>query len=580
MDEVSEIKARLPIEQLVGQYCQLQKKGRSFVCLCPFHNDKKPSLLVSPDKGIAYCFACSSGGDIFSFYQKIERVDFPQALKDLAERTGVQLPDRPKEEIHTRDEKERARLCLEKAVTFYAKQLQSSKPILDYLQKRGVTDEEIQTFSIGFAPDSFSATYDYLLKKGFSRSDIVSAGLAIQKDLKEERAYDRFRNRLMFPIHDAQGRIVGFGGRTMGNDDAKYINSPDDVLFHKSQVLFNAHRAKEAMRTTESAMVVEGYFDVLAARRVGIEQVVATCGTALTPDHARLLKRAVNRVLLCLDSDRAGRDAAERAFLLLAPEGLEVHGVVLPDKDPADMAQTQPELLKQMLNDGGIPYIDLVLEELKAMDLSNSAGKRKALERLRPLLQALSTSVERAHYVRSSASALQVTETQLEDDLRSALPPRPVAQQPAPGLKPHPFSPCEITLGIFLLYPQLNSLLSELIAPEEEFAVALYTALKNLPVTAAGDDVLSKLDLSQPHRERASILQLFCEEHGFGTWSELMAPREIRSNIITANREFLHKKQLDITQKLLTAQRSGKKADEELLRTQYQQLLKLSAMAR
>jgi hypothetical protein len=205
---------RLPIEQLVAQYCQLQKKGRNFVCLCPFHNDSKPSLLVSPDKGIAYCFACQTGGDIFSFYQAIEGVAFPQALKELAERAGVVLENKPGMAAPKKDEKDRARDCLLSALSFYRAQLSGSASAKEYLAKRAVPAEQIERFEIGVAPDSFSATYEHLLKQGFSRKEILAAGLGVQKELQDEKIYDRFRHRLMFPIHDPQGAIVGFGGRS------------------------------------------------------------------------------------------------------------------------------------------------------------------------------------------------------------------------------------------------------------------------------------------------------------------------------------------------------------------------------
>lgn len=341
MDSVAEIKMRLPIEQLVAQYCQLTKKGRNFVCLCPFHNDSHPSLLVSPDKGIAYCFACRSGGDIFSFYQKIEGCDFPQAIRELAEKTWVKIQERPFMGAVKKDEKDRARECVHAALRLYRDHLKQSPAAQEYLRNRGVTQEQIEQFAIGVAPNSFSATYEELLKQGFSRKEILAAGLGIQKEIREERIYDRFRNRLMFPISDAQGNLVGFGGRTLGDDgssglttgSAKYINSSDGILFHKSGILYGMHHAKDAVREKGRALLVEGYFDVLACHRVGVTHTVATCGTALTAEHVKLLKRYTETVTLCLDSDQAGQDAMERAFLLLSKEGVHVETVILPGKE-------------------------------------------------------------------------------------------------------------------------------------------------------------------------------------------------------------------------------------------------------
>ncbi len=581
MDPVFEIKARLSIEDLVGSYCQLQKKGRNFVCVCPFHNDTHPSFLVSPDKGIAYCFACQSGGDIFSFYQKIEGVDFVQALKDLAERTGVELPKHQELQSIPKDEKERLRDCLEKAKEFYRASLAASPKALEYIQKRFVTPELLAQFELGFAPDSFTATYDHLLKAGFSRSEIIAAGLGVQRELSENKIYDRFRNRLMFPIHDVQGKIIGFGGRTLGDDDAKYLNTSDGPLYHKSQVLFGLHHAKEALREAGRAILVEGYFDVLACHRIGIRNVVAVSGTALTEQHAKMLHRSVESVTLCLDQDRAGKDAAERAFHILSREGLHVSAVRLSDKDPDETANKEPDVLRDLLMSGGIPYINLVLEELREGDVTSVEGKRQALERIIPLLQSLGTSMERSHYIAQTAAVLRTTEKSLEEDLSrmtSKTPDRP-AKQGVESEKPSPFSCTEISLGLFLLYPQFTGFLRELIAPEDPFCAALYQCLSSLP---EGRERLTPEDfaaLTPEHRERAGILQLFCEHHGFTNWSDEFARREVRAHARRANHDLIRERQKTIATALLQAQQSGKTMEMERLMIQYQEVIKLAKMA-
>jgi len=582
MDPTNEIKARLTIEDLVGQYCQLQKKGRNFVALCPFHSDSHPSLLVSPDKGIAYCFACQTGGDIFSFYQAIEGVDFRQALKDLAEKAGVKLETNIGTSVN-KDEKERLRDCLVAAQSFYREQLQKVPVSNEYLKKRGIPKEQIDQFELGFAPDSFSATYDHLLKQGFSRSEIVNAGMGIQRELKEEKIYDRFRNRVMFPIHDHQGKLVAFGGRTLGDTDAKYINSAESPLYHKSAILFGMHHAKEAMRERKSVILVEGYFDVLAAHRVGAGNVVAASGTALTQQHAKLLKRYVDKIVLCLDQDRAGRDAAERAYHVCMAEELPVNVVVLPNKDPDETAASSPELLKQLLTDEGIPYVDLVLQEVRESDVTSATGKREALQRVLPLIQSMTSAVERGHYLAALAAALGTTEMALKEDL-AHLPLQsssvPVSESKKPAQKevaPTSFSRFEVALGLFLLYPQHLQILRELIEPTDGFIAALYGALKEAPES----DVLTveMLDLEVEQAERASVLQLYCEHHGFTMWSEGMAVREIRKNCRLANRDFLQQKQKEISKKLLDARLSGKSGEEAQLNIQYQELLKLARMA-
>ncbi len=582
MDSVAEIKMRLPIEQLVAQYCQLTKKGRNFVCLCPFHSDSHPSFLVSPDKGIGYCFACRSGGDIFSFYQKIEGCDFPQAIRELAEKTGVKIETRPSVgAIVKKDEKDRARECVQAAVRFYRDNLKQSPASQEYLRKRSVPQEQIDQFEIGVAPDSFSATYEELLKQGFSRKEILAAGLGIQKELREERIYDRFRNRLMFPIHDAQGNLVGFGGRTLGDDDAKYINSSDGILFHKSGILYGMHLAKDAIREKGKALLVEGYFDVLACHRVGATHAVATCGTALTAEHVKLLKRYAETVTLCLDSDRAGQDAMERAFLLLSKEGVHVEAILLPGKDPSETLASDPALLGHLLSTSAVSYLDAVLEQLRTQDLTSALPRRTALRRVLGLLGALSSTVERKDYLAKAAGVFQTTETALQEDLDRAgqeLPTRvpSVTQSPTVDARDL-FSAVEITLGLFLCYPTLRHLLPELIAPEEGMAAALFTALQGHPAELPATP--ETLILPLEHKERVAVLALYCEQHMFHDWSEMLAAREIRKHCRQSNREMLHHKQEEITRRLLDARRDGKAAEEVQLQNQYQQVLRLMKMA-
>ncbi len=576
MDSVSDIKSRLSIEELVGQYCQIQKKGRNFVSLCPFHKDSNPSLLISPDKGIAYCFACQKGGDIFSFYQEVEGVDFPQALRDLAERTGVTLADRP-HDAPRKGEKDRLKEAIHEAVQFYRSQLSTSQSSQEYLKKRGIAPEFIEKFQLGYAPDSFSATYEHLLKKGFSRSDIVGSGLGAQKDLKDEKIYDRFRHRLMFPIFDGQGAAIAFGGRTLGNDDAKYINSSDGPLYHKSNVLYGLNFAKESMREKRRAILVEGYFDVVACHRVGVENVVAASGTALTEQHVKLLKRYVNSITLCMDQDSAGQEAAERAFTLLSEAEIQVFAVALPTKDPDELANSQPELLKEKLLSGGIPYIDFVLQKMQAMDLSSPSLKRMALQKVMTLLLALPHAVERQEYISKAAAVFATTETALSQDLlqMKAQAPKvaPVpSNAPVPSAAGPSFSNMEIVLGMFLFYPQLRYLMEGLVKPEEGMAAALYEALEK-----AGDlehMPIESLDLPEEYKEKVSILWLFGENYGFSEWSQALAIREIKRNCVTANKEMMRKKQQQITQKLILARKEGRKEEEEALSAEYKNLLK------
>ena len=575
MDPVSEIKARLPIEELVGQYCQIQKKGRNFVCLCPFHNDTRPSLTVSPDKGIAYCFPCQKGGDIFSFYQEIEGVDFRQAIKDLAEKTGVELP---REKAFTpgpsKDEKVRIRECLEEAAVFYKVSLNENEKVIKYLKDRLISPEISKSFAIGYAPDSFDATYTHLLKKGFSRSEIMKAGLGIQKELQEERIYDRFRNRLMFPILDGHANIIGFGGRTLGEDDAKYINSPDGPLYNKSNALYGLSHAKEEIRKTKTVILVEGYFDVLAFHRIGIKNVVAASGTALTEQHALILKRTADRVMLCFDQDTAGEDAAERAFLLCKAQDLDVRSLIIPaGKDPDECVNHAPDALKGVCDEGGIPYLDALFAKLKEKKME----KREILQKIMPLINAIPSAVEKEEAVKNAAEFIGATVTALGDDLKKESQIARKREEEKSQISASPFKSAQILLGLFMAYPMNLSIIKEMLEPEEENLLELYHALRDL----AEKDVetIKPEDLPEGIREKSSILQLYCEEH-FGTWSEDKSKADMKSLCRKVNQDCLRMKQMKLIGEIKSARDSGKKLDEEKLLTQYQKVLKLTSMTK
>ncbi len=583
VDPVSEIKARLPIEDLVAQYCKVEKKGRSFKSLCPFHNDKKPSFLISPDKGIAYCFACQKGGDIFSVYQLLEGVDFPQAIRDLADKVGLELPKRENAApVIKKDERERMRDCLESALSFYRKSLAASAETMAYLEKRGMAAAEIESLQLGYAPAGYTTTYDHLLKEGFSKTEIINAGLAIQKDLSDQRPYDRFRERLMIAIRDPQGRLIGFGGRAMRSDDpAKYINTPETPLYRKSEVLFGMDSARDAVREKRSVILVEGYFDVFACKRVGLHNTVACCGTALTEEHARYLKRHVDSVVLCLDSDRAGREAAERAFLVLAAQDVQVTALMLPEKDPADLALEQPDLLKQLLSDGGLPYVDLVLDEIGRQNLADPSTRRTALHRLIPLIEAVPSAVERKRLTAAAAAALGTVETALEQDIRAAkqaAPRRPLTA-PSEPTESHPScTKAELALLLFVLYPMFIRELKELIRPEDGMAAALYDKLAAVGEVQTLD--VESLQLEPADLERLKILLLYWEDKGFSGWSDSTAAREIRAHCQRANQEtILGRKLPDIAKRLREAAKGGHMAEEEQLKTQVSQAAKLAKIS-
>lgn len=582
MDIRDEIRARLPIDQLVAQYCQIKRKGRNFVSLCPFHNDSHPSFLISPDKGIAYCFACQSGGDIFSFFQKIESVDFPTAVKMLAEKAGVDIPKdnfTSKKPTVSKDEKERLRECLAAAATLYEAKLQAVPAALSYVRSRGVPPELMTKFGVGYAPDSFSETYDHLLKHGFSRTEIVAAGLGVQKDI-EGKIYDRFRHRIMFPIRDAQGVIIGFGGRAMGDSDAKYVNSPESILYNKSSVLFGHFEARDAIRKTRKVVLVEGYFDCIAAHKAGIEHVVAVSGTALTEEHVKILRRHADEVILCLDQDNAGQLAAVRAFDLLSRAHLRISSVTLPAKDPDELVQRDAAMFAHLVTDTALPYIDSVLSRLKTRpDIGEPSGKRIVAETLFPLLDALPTSVEVRAYMQKAAESFGVVENEFDRDYRAwkaeSGPLKKIAASRT--MADAPYNRYELCIGFALLYPAVRSLVPELIVVDDDAYAPVRIALPSSGDLIAAA-VLAPLAMDPLIKEKLNVLALYCEEN-FPVWSEHMAAKEFRKLVLSSNREKMLEKQFAIVKQLKDAREKNRPDEEARLLTQYMQLLKLTKMA-
>jgi len=312
---VEQIKERLDIAAVVGSYVKLERAGGNFRARCPFHNEKTPSFMVSPDRGTFHCFGCNKGGDIFTFVEEIEGTDFHGALKILADKAGVVLTNEKPEQ---RDERERLFGILADSTLYYRKMLREDHEALEYLKKRGLKGETIDEFQIGFARDECHALSEYLHTKGYRDDEIEKTGMSLRstKPGQEGRHYDRFRSRIMFPLCDSSGRVVGFTGRVFRSDDpAKYVNSPQTALYDKSKILFGLSLAKSAIREAGSAILVEGQMDLIMAHQSGTKNSVAVSGTALTGYHLEMLKRFADKLYFAFDSDDAGLAAAKKSAL-------------------------------------------------------------------------------------------------------------------------------------------------------------------------------------------------------------------------------------------------------------------------
>ncbi|MEK9201564.1 MAG: DNA primase [Patescibacteria group bacterium] len=413
---VQRIKDKLDIVDVVGSYVKLRKAGKNYKGLSPFTSEKTPSFFVSPDKGLYYCFSSGKGGDIFSFVQEVEGVDFPGALKILADKAGIELVS---ESPERKEEREQLYTLLEEATIFFENNLSQNKEALEYLLNRKLKKESMSMWRLGIAPKEWRALHDALLAKGFSRVEIEKVGLI--KKGEEGNFYDTFRDRIIFPIFDVAGRVIGFSGRILHPDEKapKYLNSPDTIFFNKSEVLYGLHRAKSAIRKLDYSILVEGQMDIVMSHQGGFLHTVASSGTALTEAHLNILKKLSNRVIMAYDADTAGLNAALRAADLALLLQMEVKVAVCPaGKDPADVLGEDPEAWKKIIKESK-HLIDFYLDKLIREKKDERTLARNIRERLLPYVRKISSSVEQAHFIQGIANRANIREDALWQDLRN-----------------------------------------------------------------------------------------------------------------------------------------------------------------
>ncbi|MEZ4104228.1 MAG: DNA primase [Candidatus Paceibacterota bacterium] len=418
-DAVQQIKDRLNIIDVISPYVELHKAGRHFKARCPFHNEKTPSFNVSPERGMYHCYGCQAGGDIFTFIQEIEKVDFKEALKILAEKANVELTPVSPEKKGLED---RMYSALEKATAFYESNLEPESEVRKYLEKRGVTTKTIATWRLGFAPGPPSAgwrvTKEHLTAQKFTEEELKKVGL-IKGGEDGKQSYDVFRNRVMFPIFDQSGRPVAFSGRTLekGDDIPKYVNSPETELFKKSEILYGYHKAKHGIRQLGFSLIVEGQFDVVMSHQAGYANTVAVSGTALTTQHVQMLERLSDKVVLALDADRAGVAAVKKAADLMLRRGLDVKVAVMPEgTDPADMIQNDPKQFKNTIGHS-LHVIEFLLLVLQKENLPERTFKLRAREEVIPYLALLPNKIDQDHFEGVVAEKLHTTKDAIHYEL-------------------------------------------------------------------------------------------------------------------------------------------------------------------
>jgi DNA primase len=456
-DFIDDLVSRADIVEVVGRRVPLKKAGREFKACCPFHDEKTPSFTVSPSKGFYHCFGCGAHGTAVGFLMDYDHMSFVEAIESLAQSMGVDVPRNENDRPARRYDDIIA--LLEKVEKHWQHCLRDTPPAIDYLKQRGIDGATAKRFGIGFAPDSWSHLLDAYGTSDEAIDRLLAAGLIIRKD--DGRHYDRFRNRLVFPIRDARGRCIGFGGRTTGEDEPKYLNSPETVLFHKGRELYGLWECRQALRQIDRLVVVEGYMDVVALARHGIDFAVATLGTATTDEHLNRLFRLTDDVLFCFDGDRAGRQAAWRALETACTHlqgGRQVRFVFLPDgQDPDSYVREfgRDAFLEQL--DVGQPLSVFLIEELSArVDLASVDGKARLVELARPLVARLPAGVYRDLLLESLSAHVGLSPERLERNLagdRPAAGKSPAAANRSPARRSRPLSgkPSVVRRAITLL---------------------------------------------------------------------------------------------------------------------------------
>ena len=397
--QVDEIKSKLSVEEVISGYLQIQKAGRNFKARCPFHNEKTPSFIISPERQTWHCFGCNEGGDIFTFIMKIEGLEFYDALKLLAQRAGVQIKD-----YNSTNESKKKKIfeIVEISRKFYQEclKIKNGKVALGYLQDRGISGSMIENFQLGYAPDSWDLLSKFLRNKGYNEIEIAATGMTVKKD--RGGYYDRFRNRIMFPINNIGGQTIGFSSRVMPGADesfAKYINTPETLIYNKSRVLYGLDKAKSEIRQKDLCIMVEGNMDVIASFQAKVENVVATSGTALTEEQIRIIKRYTKNIAFSFDMDSAGIKAANRGIEMALSEDMNVSVITIPEgKDPADCVKNSPGLWEKAVQNPKLIMEFYFESTFSKYDSSSVDGKRKIAAELLAIIGKISNDIDRGFY--------------------------------------------------------------------------------------------------------------------------------------------------------------------------------------
>jgi DNA primase len=432
MDEVEQIREKIDIVTYISEFITLKKAGRNFKANCPFHSEKSPSFVVSPERQIWRCFGCQKGGDVYTFLMEYERLEFPEALRTLAKRAGIELKERERDSgLITQKERLYQINSLTKEYYHYVlTKHPAGKRALEYLKNRGVSDKVIDTFMLGFAPMRNALTKYLISKKKFAREDLVASGVAFQKG---SDIVDFFRGRLMFPLIDHRDNVVGFAGRIMHNDDttSKYINTRDTLIYHKGEQFYGLNITKEAIIRENQAIIVEGEFDVISCFENGVANVVAVKGTALTESQVNLLGRFAQKITFCFDGDKAGQDAIKRSLAVVEKKGLTPTVIQIPGgKDPDEALKNEPGLFKKAVREDIGIYDYLFNKTVAAVDLESVQGKKEFAETLLPVIATIKNEIIKEHYIKKVSTELDTSYESIVKEMGKLQRTRVVPAQP------------------------------------------------------------------------------------------------------------------------------------------------------
>jgi DNA primase len=522
------VKQQADIVRVIGEYVRLKKSGLNFSGLCPFHSEKTPSFSVNASKQFYYCFGCGVGGDVFKFVMEMDKITFPEAVRAVAEKCGIGIPaprDRSPEERKENQQRTSLVDLHKEAAAFFTQQLNSTpegRAAKAYLLDRGLDSDAMAQFGIGFAPSGGDALLR-ALKQKFPDKVLDVSGL-FGRD-QNGRVYDRFRRRVMFPIANDSGKIVAFGGRALGDDMPKYLNSPETPIYTKSNILYHLDRAKDALRNRDFAVLVEGYMDAIAVARAGVSNVVASCGTSLTEPQVKLLNRFTRRIIVNYDPDTAGQNATERSLTILLEQGAEVRVLALPGgKDPDSYIRSEgPAAYIKLLNEAP-PYVDYLISRARKMDMSTGEGKLRAVNFLMPYVQRVPDRILRSEWATRIAQQLRIEEPVLRESMRKAASERRSEVKARPELVGRVGKPAERRLVQLLIEGDdfRAQLAQELRAEELHRGLESERILETL-IVASGDGArpdAATLALALDDRDRRLLFEIAFETAAPPTWEE------------------------------------------------------------